>query len=234
MTNKLIIGNMKMNLTKIEIEEYLEKSCTIKNSNVVICPSNIYIPYFLNKNFKVGIQDVFYMDKGSYTGEVSAYQAHSLGVEYALVGHSERRKKLDETNDIISLKLKQIVSNKMKAILCVGEKKNENLIEVLNKQLSVLNDISNIDNVIIAYEPVWAIGTNEIPTNDEIKTTTKYIKNLIKEKYNFEVKVLYGGSVNKENINMLSDIKEIDGFLIGGASLNALEFINIIEVAVNK
>ena len=234
MGNKLIIGNMKMNLTKTEIDSYIEKISNIKNVNVVICPTSIYIPYFINKGFKIGIQNVFYFDKGSYTGEVSAYQASSLGVEYALVGHSERRTNFNETNDINSLKLKQIIDNDLKAILCIGEKKEEPLEETLYNQISILKDISKLDNVIIAYEPVWAIGTNVIPTNEEIIKATNYIKKLVKEKFDFDIKVLYGGSVNKNNIDALSNIKEIDGFLIGGASLNVEEFINIIEVAVNK
>lgn len=234
MANKLIVGNMKMNLNGLEIVNYLNNISTLKNNNVIICPSTIYIPYFLNRDFKVGIQNVFQFDKGSYTGEVSAYQAKSLGVEYAIVGHSERRNKLNENNDLISLKLKQIISNNMKAILCVGEKKEEKIEVILDEQLGLLSDISNLENVIVAYEPVWAIGTNEIPTIEEIINATKYIKNLVKNKYNIDIKVLYGGSVNKNNIELLNKIEEVDGFLIGGASLNPQEFINIIEVAVNK
>lgn len=234
MANKLIVGNMKMNLTKTEVDDYLQKMSSIKKENVVICPSSIYVPYFMNQGFQVGVQNVFYLDKGAYTGEISAYQAKSIGVNYALVGHSERRNIFNENDEINSLKLKQIIDNKLKAILCIGEKKEEPLEETLNKQISILKNISKLDDIIIAYEPVWAIGTNVIPTNEEIIKATNYIKKIVKENFNYDIKVLYGGSVNKENIELLSDIKEIDGFLIGGASLKAEEFINIIEVAVNK
>lgn len=230
--NKLIVGNMKMNMSMEEVNSYLGK-INIKNDNVVFCPSNIYIPYFINKGLNVGIQNVFHKNKGSYTGEVSSYQASSLGVKYALVGHSERRSKFDEDDNLISLKINSIIDNNMKAILCVGEKKNENLEDILYNQIvNVFTNINKYDNIIIAYEPVWAIGTNEIPTNDKIIKAVNYIKDLVKNKFNFDIKVLYGGSVNKENINLLNEIEEIDGFLIGGASLKPDEFINIIEVAV--
>jgi len=230
--NKLIVGNMKMNMSMEEVNSYLDK-INIKNDNVVFCPSNIYIPYFINKGLNVGIQNVFHKNKGSYTGEVSSYQASSLGVKYALVGHSERRSKFDEDDNLISLKINSIIDNNMKAILCVGEKKNENLEDILYNQIvNVFTNINKYDNIIIAYEPAWSIGTNEIPTNDKIIKAVNYIKDLVKNKFNFDIKVLYGGSVNKENINLLNEIEEIDGFLIGGASLKPDEFINIIEVAV--
>lgn len=230
--NKLIVGNMKMNMSMEEVNSYLDK-INIKNDNVVFCPSNIYIPYFINKGLNVGIQNVFHKNKGSYTGEVSSYQASSLGVKYALVGHSERRSKFDEDDNLISLKINSIIDNNMKAILCVGEKKGEILEEILYNQIvNVFTNINKYNNIIIAYEPVWAIGTNEIPTNNEIIRAVNYIKDLVKNKFNFDIKVLYGGSVNKENINLLNEIEEIDGFLIGGASLKPDEFINIIEVAV--
>ena len=229
---KLIVGNMKMNMSTEELNSYLDK-INIKNDNVVFCPSNIYIPYFINKGLNVGIQNIFHENKGSYTGEVSSYQASSLGVKYALVGHSERRSKFDEDDNLISLKINSIIDNNMKAILCVGEKKNENLEDILYNQIvNVFTNINKYNNIIIAYEPVWAIGTNEIPTNDKIIKAVNYIKDLVKNKFNFDIKVLYGGSVNKENINLLNEIEEIDGFLIGGASLKPDEFINIIEVAV--
>lgn len=233
MKNRLIVGNMKMNLTKDTIDEYLKKISDIKKDNVVICPSNIYIPYFINKKFKVGIQNVFHLDEGSYTGEVSAYQANSLGVNYALVGHSERRIHFNESDEIIHLKLKQIIDNNLIAILCVGEKKDESIEQVLYKQISILNNIPSLENVVIAYEPVWAIGTNVIPTNEEIRSAITYIKNVVKQNFDYDINVLYGGSVNKNNIETLNCIEEIDGFLIGGASLKIDEFIKIIEVACN-
>lgn len=231
MSNKLIIGNMKMNLTKEEIDNYLLNFNNLKEDNIVFCPSNIYIPYFVEKGLNVGIQNVFYLNKGSYTGEVSANQAKSLGVKYALVGHSERRNIFNENDEINSLKLKHIIDNGLKAVLCVGEKKDEPLEETLYKQISILKDVS-LDNVIVAYEPVWAIGTNVIPTNEEIRNASNYIKKIVKDNFNYDIKVLYGGSVNKDNIDLLSQINEIDGFLIGGASLKVEEFKNIIEVAV--
>lgn len=235
MKNKLVIGNMKMNLNKDEIERYLQKIKQINNSNVVICPSSIYIPYFLKYNFEVGIQNVFYLDRGAYTGEISAMQANSLGVHYCLVGHSERRTIFSESDQLINQKIKNIISNHMVAVFCVGEKKGENLEQVLNSQLmNGLTGIENLDHIVIAYEPVWAIGTSLVPAKEEITMAIRYIKNLVKEKFHQDITVLYGGSVNVENIDDLNRIKEVDGFLVGGSSLKPEDFIKIIEVAVKE
>lgn len=234
MKDKIIIGNMKMNLTLNDINYYLENIKGIRYDKLVLCPTNIYIPYFLNHNIKVGIQNVFYKDMGSFTGEVSAYQASSLGINYAIVGHSERRNIFNETNEDINKKLKHILENNLTPILCIGEKKDEDMKVVLEKDINeALKDISNIDKIIIAYEPVWAIGTNIIPTNEKIEDTIKFIKDYIKEKFNCDILVLYGGSININNIELLNKINNVDGFLIGGASLKVDEFTQIIKCIIN-
>ena len=223
---KILAANFKMNLTLNEINEYIDKIKDIDNKNIVLIPSNIYIPYFLNKKFSVGVQDAYYLDNGAFTGEVSAKQISSLGVNYAIIGHSERRTYFNETNDILNKKILSCESNGLKVIYCIGETKEEResnkTKEVLLKQLD--EGLKGASEVIIAYEPRWAIGTNVTPTNEEIEDIISFIKS----KYNY--KVLYGGSTNDKNIASLNTISNVDGFLVGGASLDYDKFKKMIEI----
>lgn len=223
---KILAANFKMNLTLNEINEYIDKIKDIDNKNIVFIPSNIYIPYFLNKKFSVGVQDAYYLDNGAFTGEVSAKQISSLGVNYAIIGHSERRMYFNETNDILNKKIISCESNGLKVIYCIGETKEEResnkTKEVLLKQLD--EGLKGASEVIIAYEPRWAIGTNVTPTNEEIEDIISFIKS----KYNY--KVLYGGSTNDKNIASLNSISNVDGFLVGGASLDYDKFKKMIEI----
>ena len=234
MENKLIIGNIKMNMKFGEISNYLKHFSSIKNKNVVICPSFIYIPYFLNHNFSVGSQNVCSFIDGGYTGEVSAHQLSSIGVEYVIVGHSERRIKLNESNLDINKKVKNSVDSKLNVVLCVGETLEElKLLKrdiVLKRQIrDALIDVKDLSNIIIAYEPVWSIGTNKIPDINELEYTINYIKELINKMYKSNVKVIYGGSINENNIDSISKINNLDGFLIGSASINPIKFMEIIK-----
>ena len=223
---KILAANFKMNLTLNEINEYIDKIKDIDNKNIVLIPSNIYIPYFLNKKFSVGVQDAYYLDNGAFTGEVSAKQISSLGVNYAIIGHSERRMYFNETNDILNKKILSCESNGLKVIYCIGETKEEResnkTKEVLLKQLD--EGLKGASEVIIAYEPRRAIGTNVTPTNEEIEDIISFIKS----KYNY--KVLYGGSTNDKNIASLNTISNVDGFLVGGASLDYDKFKKMIEI----
>ena len=224
---KLIIGNLKNYMNFSETINYLKQIEDL--DNVIICPSNIYIPYFLNKKYKVGIQNILENDK-TCTGEISAKQAKSIGIDYTIVGHSERRINFNETNNIVNSKIKEALKEKLYVILCIGEKLEEkdNAIQILENQIiECLKDIE-LDNIVIAYEPVWAIGTGIIPTLEEIEKITKNIKDIVKKIYNKEIKVLYGGSVNSSNIKEIIELT--DGVLIGKASTNAVEFLKIIEV----
>lgn len=233
-TNKIIVGNMKMNLTFDEISNYIYK--LEKHKNFIICPSSIYIPFFLKEGFTVGIQNVSEYGVGAYTGEISVNQATSMGVKYTLVGHSERRTYFKEDDDIINLKLRKSVSNNLISILCIGETSEEKeagkTLETIKKQLKKdLHDIASeyYENIIIAYEPVWAIGTGKVPTNEEIDANVTFIKETVKNDFDFEPKILYGGSINEKNIEELNKIKSIDGFLVGGACLIPDKIIKIIE-----
>lgn len=234
MENKIIIGNMKMNLTLDEVKEYIVKLKDYKK--FIICPSYIYIPYFINAGYQVGVQDISEYGIGSYTGEVSVNQIVSMGVNYAIVGHSERREKIKEDDELINKKLRMAISNNVNAILCIGETNEEKIKgytkSKIEEQLDL--DLQNLDeenynNIIIAYEPVWAIGTGKIPSNEEIIDMVSFIKNIVYNKYGFIPKVLYGGSTNEINILELNKIDILDGFLIGGACLEPDKFIKIIE-----
>ena len=229
---QLIVGNLKMYLDGTEIKNYLDKIKEYEQENIVICPSSIHIPYFLKHKFKVGLQNISDKSKGAITGEISALQGKNLGVTYTIIGHSERRSIFKETNDQINLKIKEALKQKLKVILCIGEtleEKEKNLNEyIVKKELEeCLKDIK--EEIIIAYEPIWSIGTGKIPTNKEIEQTSKYIKEETKRITNKQTKVLYGGSVSSSNIETLKEIPNVDGYLIGGASSRIDEFIQIIK-----
>ena len=221
----LIIGNLKMYMTYEKVNNFIENF----DEDVVLCPSSIFVPYFLNHKYKIGVQDISMYDLGSHTGEISAEQAKNLGVTYAIVGHSERRKYNKETDAEINQKIIKGLENDLKVILCIGENKGEDKLKVIEKQLlEDLNGINNIDNLIIAYEPIWCIGTGITPTNEQIEATISFIQTIIRERFGQSVKVLYGGSVDKDNINTLKKINNLSGFLIGKASTDYRQLKEIV------
>ncbi len=223
---KIIVANHKMNMTLQDTQEYIK---VLKNASFkpIICPTSIYAKIFIDSGFETALQNVYFENKGAYTGEISPWQAKSLGVKYVIIGHSERREIFKEDNKQINKKIKKALENELKVILCIGEtlEQRANYQTVLSKQITEgLKDIE--DRIIIAYEPIWAIGTGIIPTNEEITETTKFIKSL----FSYDVDVLYGGSVNKNNIEALKEVNVVSGYLIGGASIYAEELIKIGEV----
>lgn len=235
---KLVIANHKMNLTLPEIIDYKKKIKEIDTSKVklVICPSLPYLNELYSNNYYLGSQNVGILQGGSLTGEVSAKQLSFLHVSYVIVGHSERRIILNEDNSMIRKKVEQVLKTGMHIILCIGENKEENkrgkTKKVLKDQItSILANLSNdeLSKIVIAYEPIWSIGTGVIPENSEINDTVEFIKNVINDEYNQDIKVLYGGSINADNIEILEKIDNIDGYLIGGASLNPNKLKTIID-----
>ena len=210
---KLIVANLKMNLTLEEANDYLDiiKKNIIDQLEIIICPSFPFLPLFKNKDYKLGAQNCYYLDKGSYTGEVSPLQLKTIGVSYIIVGHSERRIYFKENNELINDKLKAILKHNIKPILCIGETMEERLLHktfiVLKKQLNeALKDIESdmLTDIVIAYEPVWAIGSGKTPTSQEIAEVINYIKDLIKKEYKIDnIIVLYGGSVNLKILKLL-------------------------------
>ena len=236
MGNKLLVLNHKMNLVNKDLAMYLKYLETVNGANLVVCPSALYLPYFVKHGYSAGIQNLYIETKGSFTGEISAVQAVSLGVKYAIIGHSERRQLFHETNNLVSEKLAAAKEAGLTSILCIGEAKHSlrSKTIILNQLKKSLNNMHDINNIIIAYEPIWAIGTNKTPTNKQIEHVVSHIKAYILKKYNREVKVLYGGSVNEKNIKHLNQMSSIDGYLVGNASLNVQKVDEILRVILQR
>ena len=234
---KLVVGNQKTYLNRPEVVDFINKTKNGKCENIVICASYPYIDLYLEESkYIVGAQNVSVKGNGASTGEISADQLNSLGVSYTIVAHSERRSDNKETDDMFVNKINNLLKFDIRPIFCIGEnlEQREANIEkdVVGKQIIEVVDKLNredIEKIIVAYEPVWAIGTGKVPTNDEIEDMTNYIKDLIQDKYNSRVLVLYGGSVNQKNIDELNLIETVDGYLIGGASTKADEFLYIMS-----
>ena len=234
----LIVANWKMNpSTKKEASEIFEE---IKNgaeglsSEVVICPPFVYLPALeivRSDLAKLGAQNVFYEEKGAFTGEISAKMLKDLGVGYVIIGHSERRKYFAETDEIINKKIKKSLESGLKIIFCIGESAEEREAgkknEVLERQLKIgLDGIGISENLNIAYEPVWAIGTGNNCSVEETKESVDFIRTFVSDS-----RILYGGSVKSENSGAYIKEAGSNGLLVGGASLNAEEFIKIIKSA---
>ena len=218
----IIALNNKCNLDKEEFIKYTDELETINsNHEIIVCPTTINIPMFNNYKLKLGSQNVAVNNTGAFTGEVCAKQLKSYGVKYSIVGHSERRQYQKETNKEVNEKLKRLLENEIIPILCIGEtleeRKSNKQEEVLLKEIKEgLIDLTEEEKekIIIAYEPIWSIGTGLIPSNEEIIEVVNLIKKELPNN-----KVLYGGSANEENISTLKEIKKIDGYLLGGLSL---------------
>ena len=224
--NKMIIANLKTFMHTDDVINYL-KDMKDLNNYFIVCPSNIYIPYFLKYKYTIGVQDISMFDSIDITGELLASQAFSMGIKYSIIGHSDRRN--FETIEDINKKI--LVANKygITPLLCVGEtKKGKKTKKYIAQYLSECLKNTLVNKIVIVYEPTWAIGTNIIPTNEEIIDIVKYIKEFVKKEYDVDIKVLYGGSVNKENINTIKLIDEIDGILVGSASTISSEFKEIV------
>ena len=222
---KYLVCNFKNKLLKDDILKYNKSLVAIETKvKLVLCPPSIYLDMFDKSGYELGVQDISsFMDK-TITGEIEATQVKSMGAKYVIVGHSERRIYRHEINIDFINKINNAVENGLNVIYCIGEtlneKENGRTYEVLEKQISeVLNNVE-IKNIMIAYEPVWAIGTGKVPEADEIKENIKFINDIIMEKYEEKLDILYGGSVNDTNIGELCTIKGLNGFLVGGASLD--------------
>lgn len=222
---KYLICNFKNKLLKEDIIKYNNSLGDIETKiKLVLCPPSIYLSLFDKTGYDLGVQDISsFMDK-TITGEIEASQVKSLGATYVIVGHSERRMYKHEINIDFINKINNALENKLNVIYCIGEtlsdKENGSTYEVLEKQISeVLNNVE-IKNIMIAYEPVWAIGTGNVPSGKKIKENIDFINDLLYEKYEIKLDILYGGSVNDENIEELCGIKGLSGFLVGGASVD--------------
>lgn len=234
---KYIMANWKMNKDFSEIPEYVEglKSGADDLENVVVCVPSVMLKDFSEKAdgvVSVGAQNCHFASHGAYTGELSADMVKSAGATYVLIGHSERRHYFDESNELLNKKLIAALNSGLKVIFCVGETLEELEIrkEIIGIQLLLgLKDCPDFSNVVIAYEPVWAIGTGKVATLDDISGVHSFIKGFVKEKFNVDLPVVYGGSVKASNSKDILALLEVDGVLVGGASLNSVEFCDIIK-----
>ena len=241
---RFCVANWKMNFNSSDTKSFLENwgKKDLKNEEVktIICPSftelNTTAELLQNSDSELGAQNVYYESNGAYTGEISCRMLKDLGCNWVIIGHSERRAIFGETDEMVCHKLNKLTSENMYPIVCIGETKDERengkTEEVLSRQLLVAFENQkgkNIEHTVIAYEPVWAIGTGITATIDMISEAHQCIRNIFNTNgFNGDdISILYGGSVTNENAAELSEITDVDGFLVGGASLDVDKFYAI-------
>mgnify|MGYP001397922204 CR=1 FL=1 len=244
MIKSIVAGNWKMNKTpkegKLFISEVLANIDDIINVDIIFCPPftglhnlDISPPFFL------GAQNCYFKDGGAYTGEISLSMLLECNVKYVIIGHSERRQIFNEENDSINKKVLKVLESGIKPILCIGETLDEmnagKAHNIIKEQLiSGLNGIKSLNNIIIAYEPVWAIGTGLTASSEQINEVHILIRKILSQLYDDKesksTPILYGGSVNSANANELISIDGVNGFLIGGASLDVVNFLEVVKV----
>ena len=244
---KIVAGNWKMNNglqeTELLINE-LVKETNHSGCEVMIAPSFVSlknsIDYLKDKDIEVVSQNVHQNNDGAYTGEVSAKMLSSIGIKTTIIGHSERREYFNETHEILKNKVDTSLNNSIKIIFCFGEElKNReanNHFTIISNQISESLfhlSSSDWDNIILAYEPVWAIGTGETASSDQVQEMHSFIRNFIAQKYSTDlaqkISILYGGSVKPNNAKEIFSMTDVDGGLIGGASLKSKDFFSIVN-----
>ena len=247
MRQKVIAGNWKMNMHPGEAIEFITNLTPLvkdTKNEVILCVPYIDLFYSIltaqGTNIKIGAQNMHYEESGAYTGEVSGKMLKAINVDYVIIGHSERRKYFNETDEIVNKKVKSALKYGLRPIVCVGETLNQReegrAEEVIKKQVDdVLEGLTKeqVGSLVIAYEPIWAIGTGKAATSEDANNGAKQIRNEIIKIYGQEtasrVIILYGGSVNETNAKELFEMSDIDGGLVGKASLNPEEFSKIVN-----
>ena len=247
MRKKVIAGNWKMNMLPDETIKYIDELAKLvkdTKNEVILCVPYTDLFYALltaqNTNIKIGAQNMHYEEKGAYTGEVSGKMLKSINVDYVIIGHSERRQYFNETDESVNKKVKAAFANELNPIVCVGEtleQREENkTVEIITKQVELaLKGLTEaqVENTIIAYEPIWAIGTGKTATSEDANNSIKAIRNKIAEIYGQNIAdrviIQYGGSVKSKNAKELFTMSDIDGGLVGGASLEPEEFSKIVN-----
>ena len=247
MRRKVIAGNWKMNMLPNEainfIEEFAPMVKDTKHEIILCVPYTDLFYSLLNvqgTNIKIGAQNMHWEEKGAYTGEISAQMLKSIGVEYVIIGHSERRQYFAETDETVNKKIKSALANGLKPIVCVGEtlEQRETGVteEIITNQVEkAFKEVptEELSRIIIAYEPIWAIGTGKTATKEDANDTIKQIRKKLAEIYGQNeadgVIIQYGGSVKSSNAKELFEMSDIDGGLVGGASLKAEEFSKIVN-----
>ncbi len=246
----MVAGNWKMHNTideAIALSRYIvENTKNIQGGEIVLAPPFTSLRSVYNiiegSHVRLAAQNMYFEEKGAYTGEISPSMLKDAGCEYVIIGHSERRKYFLETDENINIKTKKALASGLMPIVCVGETLEEREKGITEYVVGIqvkkaLYGIEKINDIVIAYEPVWAIGTGKNATPDEAETVHRFIRDLIRGLYGGaaeDQKILYGGSVTPENIGSLIEMKDIDGALVGGASLKGEGFVGIINKVVEK
>ncbi len=244
----LIAGNWKMYKTgteAVETARELAQLCSdVKDIEVMIAPTflalSLVSEVVKDTNVRLGAQNLYFKKEGAYTGEISADMLKAAGVEYVLIGHSERRQYFDETDTSVCKKIKAAIEVGLKPVLCIGEsgaqREEEKTFSILDKQVSdglKGLGLDELKDLVLAYEPVWAIGTGKTASVDQVRQVHEYLRSLLEKlfskDFSSQTRILYGGSVNPENAKDLMGIEDVDGALVGGASLDANKFINILK-----
>ena len=246
---KIVAGNWKMNGALSSLEQIRQLSSLIKNDTfeVIVCPPTTLLSKAIdivkNNAIIIGSQNCHEKNSGAYTGEVSPDMLIDLGVKVVILGHSERRENNFETNELVQKKAKASHKSHLTTIICIGEtevQKNNGLtVNVIQEQLDhSLPRTTNEKNTIIAYEPIWAIGSGKTPNSDDIKQVHKilrrHVEKITTSKIAARIRILYGGSVNSDNCSEILSIEDVDGALVGGASLSAISFSSIINSRVKR
>ena len=247
MRKKIIAGNWKMNMLPNEAIKFIEDLAPLvkdAENEVILCVPYTDLFYALltaqGTNIKIGAQNMHFEEKGAYTGEISGEMLKAINVEYVIIGHSERRQYYNETDETVNKKIKAAFKNGLKPIVCVGEtleqREEGKTAQIITTQTKLaLEGLTNeqVENTIIAYEPIWAIGTGKTATSEDANNSIKEIRNKIAEIYGQDtasrVIIQYGGSVKSSNAKELFEMSDIDGGLVGGASLKADEFSKIVN-----
>ena len=247
MRRKIIAGNWKMNMLPNEAMDFingLEPNVKNEKCEIILCVPYIDLFYTLltaqNTNIKIGAQNMHWEQKGAYTGEIAPKMLKSINVNYVIIGHSERRQYFGETDETVNKKIKAAFENELTPILCVGETLKQRELGLAEEVITQQTELAlegllkeQVKNVVIAYEPIWAIGTGKVATKEDANEAIKQIRNKISSIYGEEISqnisILYGGSVNAQNAKELFGASDIDGALVGGASLKVDEFETIIK-----
>jgi len=247
MRKPIIAGNWKMNMTPAQAKELVSALVPLVKDaacDVVICPPFVDLcavkPLIENTNIRLGVQNIHWAEKGAYTGEISADMLKAHGVEFAIVGHSERRQYFGETDETVNLRAKTAIAAGITPIICVGESLEQReggvtdtIVANQTKAALAGMDAADVANLVIAYEPIWAIGTGKTATKEDANATIAVIRAAVREVYGEQtadaVRIQYGGSMNPKNAAELMSMPEIDGGLIGGASLKAEDFSKVVN-----
>ena len=247
MRRKVIAGNWKMNMLPNEAMDFIQELTPLvkdTKNEVILCVPYTDLFYALlhvqGTNIKIGAQNMHWEEKGAYTGEVSAPMLKSIGVEYVIIGHSERRQYFAETDETVNKKIKSALAHGLKPIVCVGEtleqRESGQTEQIVTSQVEKAFEgipTSELEKIIVAYEPIWAIGTGKTATKEDANSTIMQIRKKLAEMYGQNeangVIIQYGGSVKSANAKELFEMSDIDGGLVGGASLKADEFSKIVN-----